>query len=441
MRITDIGKHKKLMEAVRYISEAPLAHDELAAMKAVIANKIKELPEDEATAKALREIQDLLAHVNAGGRKGIINGKLQEIQDDTVRAAHDLLSRFIFSMEVDPSHRDEMFDLWRKDKLVNRSVLLGPGKKTFSQVFKNYDKNDAVKELVDHVMQIAALGQGKGEFGLSVLSKNINKQPGNKGDLEIDGKKIEVKTFDKAAARFTDQEVIPAAGYEQAKNSLNEWLRSLINSLGRDGNKEIPKSGVNLNKAVAIANEISQMVEGKQLTKKVYNDYIKQLDKVITLIFGGSNASSDDVNEIMNAIKEGNAVAATQAYGKASFNYYFNMKDDEGVLNINLPNGYTVFYKDADELEEYGLGFKVETSYVTGVPREIYPKITVVDRTGGASGSIGSAEDGMASEIGAAAGRVAKAKATKPAVAPKTLAPAPATRTAKDKTAGMRKLK
>ena len=164
MRITDIGKHKKLMEAVRYISEDPLGHDELAAMKAVIAGKIKELPEDEATVKALKEIEDLLKHVHAGGKMGIINGELKKIDDPTVTAAQKLLARYIMSLDMTPDQRDELFTLWRTDKLVNRKKLLSSGKKTFSEIINKYDSNPVIKELVDELMRMATLGQGKGEF-------------------------------------------------------------------------------------------------------------------------------------------------------------------------------------------------------------------------------------------------------------------------------------
>ena len=52
---------------------------ELKNMKAIIASKIKSLPDDDATVKALREIEDLLKHVHAGGKMGIINGELNKI--------------------------------------------------------------------------------------------------------------------------------------------------------------------------------------------------------------------------------------------------------------------------------------------------------------------------------------------------------------------------
>ena len=90
------------------LTEAPkIAPDELAAMKAVISGKIKSLPNDDVTAKALREIEDLLKNVNAGGKLGIINGELQSINDESVTAAQKLLARYILSIDMSPDQRDE----------------------------------------------------------------------------------------------------------------------------------------------------------------------------------------------------------------------------------------------------------------------------------------------------------------------------------------------
>ena len=198
--------------------------DEIEAFKKIIAGKIKQLPDDNATAKALREIEDLLKHVHAGGKMGIINGELASINDPTVDAAQKELARYILSIDMTPADRDQLFTLWRSNKLVKIDQLLGHGKKNFSEIITDYNKNPAIRELSNELMRISALGQGKGEFGLSVMSKSINKQEG-KGDLNISGRAIEVKTTDGGAGRFTDQEVRPGAGFDQAARKLNAFIK------------------------------------------------------------------------------------------------------------------------------------------------------------------------------------------------------------------------
>lgn len=168
---------RKFIDLITPLFETALPNtDELEAMKSVIAGKIKDLPDDSVTARALREIEELLTHVNAGGRVGMINGELARINDPTVTAAQKMLARYIVSMDVTPAQRDELFSLWREDKLVNRDKLLSKGSNNFSDIIASYSTNPAISELVNDVMRIQALGQGKGEFGLSVLSKILINQ-------------------------------------------------------------------------------------------------------------------------------------------------------------------------------------------------------------------------------------------------------------------------
>lgn len=352
------------------LTEAPLQTSnsrELDAFKAAIAGKIKQLPPDDATIKALKEIEDLLQHVHAGGKMGIINGELQQINDPTVTAAQKLLARYIMSLDMTPDQRNELFTLWRSDKLVNRKKLLTPGKHTFNEIINKYDSNPVIKELVDELMHMATLGQGKGEFGLSVLSKNINK-PEGKGDLLIDGKKIEAKTTDGGAGRFTDQEVRPGEGFEVAARALNAFVQSQGFS--------VPKSGLSL----AMAAELTDQME-----KKEQSQYFKLVEKVIKIIFNNTQPT----NTIMQAIKNGDPGSALQEYAKANFDYYMSMKEDEGVLYINLVKDpiTTIFFRDANELTKSSLRFHAGTVYITSIAdvRLPYPQIEIVDTTFGAN--------------------------------------------------------
>ena len=356
----------------------PSNAQELDAFKAVIANRIKQLPDDDVTAKALREIEDLLKNVNAGGKMGIINGKLAAIQDPTVDAAQKELARYILSMDMTPADRDQLFDLWSKDKLVKTKVLLSPGKKNFSQIITDYDTNPAIRELSNELMRIAALGQGKGEFGLSVMSKSINKQEG-KGDLLIDGRDIEVKTTDGGAGRFTDQEVRPGAGFDKAARKLDEFIRQYQPNL--------PKSGPNLDVLVKFYQTLSS---DTKMRKKL----IDLITEVVQNIFDGENVSS-----IIAAIKSGNVNAAKQEYAKTNFNYYMNKKKDEGVLYISLVKDpiMTVFFKDADELAASGLRLNAGTAYPTSVSdvRLPYPQIDIVDTKAGPSAAGAAVADNV----------------------------------------------
>jgi hypothetical protein len=345
--------------------------EELEGIKNTLSLKIKELPDTPETAKLLAEIEDILQSINAGGKLGLINSKLTDLNDPTVLAAQKEIARFIASIDMTPPQRDELFSMWKSDKLVNVDKLLSTGKHTFSDLFNGYNTNPATKELIDELMEVSALGQGKGEFGLNVLSKRIAK-PVGKGDLLIDNRKIEVKTVHLAAARFTDGDVRPAAGYEAAAQAVNSFVK-----VRNPDPKFLPKSGLNLDKAV----QFGQGLEGQE--KAEYNGLIEQL---ITVIFGGPNADSSDISAVTRAMKLGNFKEAIQAYARASFNYYMSIKDDEGVLYLNLGESpkFSIFYKTAEDLSEIGQRFEAETVYITSPTfREIYPKISIISTSRG----------------------------------------------------------
>jgi hypothetical protein len=301
-----------------------------------------------------------------------------------------------------PDQRDELFTLWRKDKLVKKNVLLSKGKKNFADIITNYNKNPAIKEISNDLMRITALGQGKGEFGLSVMSKSISKP--EKGDLLIDGRKIEAKTTEGGAGRFTDQEVRPGKGFEAAADRLNGFITVRGQAL--------PGSGVSLSLAVEY---------GQQLTGGDKKEYFKLVETVVKLIFGGSN-----VSELMSAIKAGDQNKAKAEYAKASFNYYMSMKDDEGVLYINLTTDpiTTVFFKDAEELATSALRLQMKGAYITSTKdvRLPYPQMDIVDTS-----------------FGANAAAAAEKKAAK--AAPKAPKPAPKAPGQVAKTSSVRALK
>lgn len=375
---------RNYINLIKLFETAPATQDELESMKAVIAGKIKQLPPDAETAKALREIEDLLSHVHAGGRMGIISKELDSINDPTVTAAQKMIARYILSLDMTPDQRNQLFTLWREDKLVKRGKLLEVGKKTLNDVIEGYDTNPSIKEFVDDMMQIAALGQGKGEFAFSVLSKSIAKP--QKGDLVVDGTRVEVKTTEGGAGRFTDQEVRPGEGFERAARNLNNFTNQEIAKIGE---KPLPKSGLSLSYAATLAPKMGEQ-ERKQ--------FVQFCEEVINIIFDNTDPSA--VKRIADAIGTGNARAALQEYAKLSFNYYMGKKDDDGVLYINLNKKpvMLVWFKDADDLAASGLRLHAGTVYITSIAdvRLPYPQMEIVDTSGGGA-SAASPEQAQAS--------------------------------------------
>ena len=58
---------KEFLKLLRETTTTSISAPELDGMKDLISRKIKELPDDSDTAKALKQIEDLLSHVAHGG--------------------------------------------------------------------------------------------------------------------------------------------------------------------------------------------------------------------------------------------------------------------------------------------------------------------------------------------------------------------------------------
>lgn len=342
--------------------ETGQATDPISELKAALANKIRELPLNKSTEKALIEIEEILGSVNAGGRFGMVGGQLQAINDPDVNAAQKLLAKYIFSLDATPAEKKELFDAWKSDKLVNIELLMSPGKHTISELIYNYGKNQAITELTNDLFQIAALGQGKGEFLLSVFSKRINKR--KKGDLQIAGKNIEVKTFDKDGGRFFDQDVKPSSQYANAvENFRNTWDADI-----KEFMPKVPSTGLKLSDVMAI---------GQRLDPKQSAAYFKDFETVLSALFPGM-----DVSNIMSAVKTNNIGAAKQQYAITNLNYYSKVKvDDDAIMFIDLaskPATFTMF-KTAEDLAKGGFRLHADTVYpVTSAVRSAYPQMRII---------------------------------------------------------------
>jgi hypothetical protein len=397
---------KFFQESINTSISAP----ELEGMKDIISRRIKELPDDSDTAKALKQIEDLLSHVAHGGRYGSISKEILAVQDRAVNDAKKVLSRLVLSIMEElgatPEQRAEFFELWRNDQLVNIESLLSNKQVNFNTAFNGYNQNPIVKEFIDEVMLIQELGMGRGEFGLNVLSKSItvagkasakdNAEEGGskKGDLQISyngtNYQIELKTEMGGAARFGDQEVRPAEGFEAAAVALNSYVKS--HKMYRSLSRKISGSGVNLNQAI----EFASYLQGADRNK-----FLGLVRRCVTLIFGAGSSGRKEyavrlkknIDVIMSSIETGDNGAAAQQWSQASFNFYMSKKHDDGVLYLNLNSKTFLYYQNAEQLLSQGLRFHASTPYISATKdpvRAVYPQIGIQQTTfGGAAAQQG----------------------------------------------------
>jgi hypothetical protein len=339
--------------------------DPLYNLKLTIANKIKVMPVDPKTENALHEIEDLLATIGAGTRSEFAGGELVKINDPDVNAAQKLLAKYILSMDSKPADRKAMMQEWAKDDgLIDVKALLTPGKNTVASIVKGYESNPAIKELADDLVQVASLGQGKGEFMLSVFSKRITKA--KKGDLQVDGfGQVEVKTTDVGAGRFYDQQVRPTTQYQ---GSVNDFVKTFKETI--DATNLMSTTGIS----------IQGLIDLKAALPPEQRDIFKsKLTAVITNLFA---TTPELAKPVIDAIIVGNANQAKQRYAVANLNNYTATKtEDKGILMINIAKSpFTfVFFNDNASLNAGGMRLHSSTAYpITNDPRNAYPQTQIV---------------------------------------------------------------
>lgn len=347
------------MRFYQILSEMPVTNSaQLSNLQQVIGKKIKSLPQTEEAFKTLKEIEDLLQNVNAGGRIGLINSVLSEIPDETVRSAQRELARYIAGIDMSPADRADLFSKWKADELINHKLLLTGGKHTFAEIVNGYNSNAAIKELTDDLTRVEGYGHGKGEFVLNVFSKRIGKGENNKGDLVIDGKSIEVKTTDAGGARFGDQEVKPGADYFTA-------VANFDNTIIKPLNLKFSKSGIN----VGNIQELYKTAVNKPLFKKLITPVVKGLFPAIDTSAALAALLGEDYNQ------------AKQEFAKASLSNYLTQKKDYGVLYIDISKDpfIFIFFRNNEELNEAGFRLDISTQYlVTYDTQRVAAQFTVV---------------------------------------------------------------
>jgi hypothetical protein len=347
------------MRSYELLIEMPVDNPaQLSNLQQIIGKKIKALPQTAEAFKTLKEIEDLLQNVNAGGRIGLINSVLSEIPDETVKAAQRELARYIAGIDMTPADRADLFKKWKADELINHKLLLTSGKHTFSEIVNGYNTNPAIKELTDDLTRVEGYGHGKGEFVLNVFSKRIGKGENNKGDLVIDGKSIEVKTTDAGGARFGDQEVKPGSDYFSAVANFDN---TIIKPLGQ----KFAKSGIN----VGTIQQLYQTSTKKKLFAKLITPVVKGLFPAI------------DTSAALAALLSNDYSQAKQEFAKASLNNYLKQKKDYGVLYIDISKDpfIFIFFKNNDELNDAGFRLDISTQYlVTYDTQRVAAQFTIV---------------------------------------------------------------
>lgn len=396
-------------EFLKLIEQANSESDPLNSLKSALVHKIKELPPTPESRNSLEEIEEVLSHIQAGGRRHATITNFDKWTDDDVKKAKDLLARYIVSLESPVSYKKSMLDQWRNGGLIDTNILLD-GSHTIGEIVKGYDSNPAVKELADDLLQVSSLGKGKGEFMLKVLSPLITDPPGGKGDILIKGTgTIEVKTTDGGAGRFYDRQVKAGPNYSSlSRKFIKDYAQFFL-----DQQPEIPpvkavdqSAQPSPAKSVAapindpeIANEVKaaskpaasksgmsktginmdSLVElYRKIPANLKDKFRADLTKILEEIF---TKAPEYAGAVATSIADGSTGRAKQLYGVGSLNNYMANKSDVGILYIDLtstPASFT-FFTDNTSLNQGGLRLNIGTVYpISSNEQYAFPQTRIV---------------------------------------------------------------
>lgn len=384
--------------------------DNLESLKATIVHKITELPDDKQTQHSLEEIEEVLSSIEVGGRKKSTLSNFATWSDKDVRDAKDLLAKYVLSLGASPSEKNSMLTQWREGGLIDLDILLDGNKNSIERIVKGYSTNSAVTELANDLVQVSSLGKGKGEFMLKVLCPNINEPKSGKGDIEVTGfGTVEVKTTDGGAGRFTDRQVKPGSGFQQAVNSFMKTFKPFLETEQAPAPVQQPvqsqfmqppaqqaqqqepvpqeepmseatkrvakpkklssKTGLNIDQLTNLYQLLPQ--ENKQ-------DFVNKLTHVFDEIFVKVPQYS---GAVITSITSGNSAKAKQLYGVACLNNYMAHKSDKGILYISLAGETSfTFFTDNESLNNAGMRLNIGTAYPVSLDMQmVYPQTTIVN--------------------------------------------------------------
>lgn len=410
---------REFLKLLEQAAQAPSGEsDPLQGLKSAIAHKIRDLPPTPETKNSLEDIEDILSHIQAGGRRKATVTNFDTWSDADVKKAKELLAKYIVSLDAPVAYKKSMIDQWRNGGLIDTNLLLD-GSHSIEQIVKGYSSNPAVKELADDLLQVASLGKGKGEFMLKVLSPAITDPPGGKGDiLVLEVGTVEVKTTDGGAGRFYDRQVKAGPKYSSlASQFIKKYAKYFADQEPQEplaapaqptpqqpaqpapqatapaeqpameASKKAPaapkpfklsKTGLNMDQLVTLYQKVPADL------KSSYNE---DLTDVLGEIF---QQAPEYPGAVVNAIAAGNAGKAKQLYGVGCLNNYMAHKEDIGILYIDLtakPATFT-FFTDNTSLNKGGLRLNIGTVYpVSSNEQYAFPQTSIV-KTGQAQPGI-----------------------------------------------------
>lgn len=267
-------------------------------------------------------------------------------QDEDAAKFVNQIASTIVNMDGTAEEKFEFVEQFPKG-FIDVKKLLDGQQHSFSELIKN---PFALKLFSILSGQLASLGVGPGEVALAVLSPKISwqgRKPGG-GDLEINGKKVELKAKLAKGGRWVDA--------RKARMNMPAIKAEIEAATGQE--LDAKRLGVE-----AWVNNIRPLIRDPNQLKRVAKTIAK------------SNFNFTETIGLENALVTGDAASIKDAWLETGFNNYKEYSGFDGMLLADVGSGLAAqYFEDYDSMR--GL-VKVDTIYMYGPEGESMPQVTL----------------------------------------------------------------
>jgi len=303
-----------------------------------------------------------------------------EDDDDNLEKIYNFISNLSSSPIIDEYLKDKnltdkdihhfMSLLQRKNKvsdfvsLINDKIKLDLSKDNFFDQIPGFTKEELKEIYLDMKDSIkGTVSLGPGENFLSLFFSNVSKR-NSKGDLDIDGKEVELKS----RSGFSGAILAPKEYHRGAfTNSVKPHIDSFINKLPLE-----PEQKEEL-KIFNVAGKFGGWPKKLDYITQKYielggdsNKYIKGLNDMFKELY-----SSLDLEASKYVTKQGfNSYSFTIDLAKQLSKQYYEEEKFDGLM-VASPNGDFKYYSESKFLEDLGDNLKVD------YPSDLLPRIKI----------------------------------------------------------------
>ena len=229
---------------------------------------------------------------------------------------------------------------------------------------------DFVRRVYDSLYRYEAMGIGKGEYALAVLSPDIKfagRSSTDHGDLNISGTSVEVKAqVGAAGGRFNDAR----------KAKMNQTgIMQALEQAGVPYDDVASKTGIS---DVSWVKNVRPMIEKPADVKRIAQEVVKGLF---------THVSANDGKDLVTALVSGDLAQIRLEWGILGYTNYQKMSDFASMLMLSLKDNSSLFFTNPKEISTK---IKPKGAFLAGAEQTIHPQI-VIDMSG-AGGDFGDGD-------------------------------------------------